>query len=196
MAKNYDVKEVENGLLCSREGSDYFLLDYPPKRRMTDVSKLIWDFKENQPQAITKVLEILVPQLCKWEKRLRDQDRCRYVVTVPGHKRGKVNAACETVAETLSERFGWLQRLPGSLERIKTVPKASHSGSYGDRPKYADHIQSIRYSGGKVPEDEGILMLDDVFTTSETSSACRDILIKESGCATVVGLFVGRTQND
>jgi predicted amidophosphoribosyltransferase len=163
---------------------------------MTDVSKLIWDFKENQPQAIKAVVEILVPQFYKWEKRLRDKDRCSYIVTIPGHARGKVNLACETVAETLEERFPWLEHLPVALRRVKTVGKASHAGSYEERPKYANHIQSIRYSGVKVSKGEGILMLDDVFTTSETATACRDILSKGSGCGKIVGLFIGRTQND
>jgi hypothetical protein len=196
MAKTYDAKQIESGRLCVREGDDCFLLEYPPKRRMTDVSKLIWDFKENQPQAIKAMLEILVPQFYKWEKRLRDKDRCRYIVTIPGHSRGKLNLACETVAETLAGTFPWLQHLPSSLRRIKTVAKASYAGSYGERPKYDDHIQSVRYSGTKVSNDEGILMMDDVFTTSETSTACRDILVKGSGCGIVVGLFMGRTQND
>jgi len=39
-------------------------------------------------------------------------------------------------------------------------------------------------------------MLDDVFTTSETARACRDILKKHSGCRGVIGLFVGRTDYD
>jgi predicted amidophosphoribosyltransferase len=196
MAKTYDAKQIESGRLCVREEDNYFLLEYPPKRRMTDVSKLIWDFKENQPQAIKAMLEILMPQFYKWEKRLRDKDRCRYVVTIPGHARGKVNLPCEAVAETLAGELPWLQHLPYSLRRIKTVAKASHAGSYGERPKYEDHIQSIRYSGTKVSSAEGILMMDDVFTTSETSMACRDILIEGSGCGMVVGLFLGRTQND
>jgi predicted amidophosphoribosyltransferase len=196
MAKTYDARQIESGRLCLRDGDDCFLLEYPPKRRMTDVSKLIWDFKENQPQAIEAMLEILLPQLYKWEKRLRDKDRCRYIVTIPGHARGKINLACETVAKTLGGTFPWLQHLPGALRRIKSVAKASYAGSYGERPKYDDHIQSIRYSSTKVSTGEGVLMMDDVFTTSETSAACRDILLKASGCGTVVGLFMGRTQND
>jgi predicted amidophosphoribosyltransferase len=195
MAKRYDVKHIENALLCERDGDDYFLLDYPPKRRMTDVSKLIWDFKENQPQAIKAVIEILLPQFYKWEKQLREKDRCRYIVTIPGHERGKVNAACEAVAASLENRFPWLKHLPEALRRASTVSKASHARSYSERPKLEDHLQSIRYSSVKVSGSEGILMLDDVFTTSETSSACRNILAEESGCKRVVGLFIGRTQN-
>jgi len=42
----------------------------------------------------------------------------------------------------------------------------------------------------------GILMLDDVFTTSETARACRDILKKRSGCRGVIGLFVGTIDYD
>jgi hypothetical protein len=108
MAKTYECKQFENGRLCVREGDDCFLLECPPKRRMTDVSKLIWDFKENQPQAIRAMLEILLPQFYKWGKRLRDKDRCRYIVTIPGHTRGKPTLACETVAKTPAQTIPWL----------------------------------------------------------------------------------------
>jgi|ERR1019366_3838747 predicted amidophosphoribosyltransferase len=196
MAKTYNVQEIQNAILATREGSDYFLLSYPPKRRMNDVSRLIWDFKENQPQAIKVVLEILLPKFSDWEKQLRRNDHCSHIVAIPGHEQGKQNAACEAVAATLCGKFHWLERLPNSLRRIKSVPKASHAASYQERPKYADHLKSIKYFGPKVSKGASIVMLDDVFTTSETSSACRDILIEHSGCAGVIGLFVGRTLND
>jgi predicted amidophosphoribosyltransferase len=196
MAKTYDAEEIEDALLASREGDNCFLLDYPPKRRMNDVSRLIWDFKENQPQAIRVVLEILIPQLCKWRRHLRDSAHCGYIVTIPGHERGKPNIACEVVAATLQKRFDWLQHLPDSLRRIKTVAKASYAASYLERPKYVDHVRSIKYFGPRMLKRSAILMLDDVFTTSETSTACRDILVKGSGCGKVVGLFIGRTLND
>ncbi len=196
MVKTYDADEIDEALLACQEGDNFFLLDYPPKRRMNDVTRLIWDFKENQPQAVRLVVEILLPHFRKWSKHLKDRDNCRYVVTIPGHEKGKPNLACEAVAARLEECFPGLHHLPGALRRIKTVPKASYAASYEERPKYADHMKSVRYVGPKILKGKAMLMLDDVFTTSETSSACRDILMKSSGCGTVFGLFVGRTNHD
>src|SRR5260370_18275962 len=43
-------------------------------------------------------------------------------------------------------------RLPNALRRTKTVRKASRASSYRERPKYANHIKSIRYFGPKLPK--------------------------------------------
>jgi predicted amidophosphoribosyltransferase len=194
MASTYSEEELDTAILAVREGADYCLLTYPPKRRMNDVSKLIWDLKENQPQAIRKVVEILVPHFRSWEKQIGDIDKCRYVLTIPGHEKGKQNLGCDAVANSLCDVFKWLKHIPNGLRRVKTVAKAAHAGSLADRPTYEDHRDSIEYDGPSVERGVGILMLDDVLTTSETSTACRDILLEESGCKRVTGLFIGKTQ--
>lgn len=194
MARIYSKEELESAVLGKREAANYFLLAYPPKRRMNDVSKLIWDLKENQPQAIRKVVELLVPYFRVWERRIRDVDKCRYIVTIPGHAKGKQNLGCDGVALELCQSFEWLTHIPNGLRRVKTVAKAATAGSFEDRPTYQDHRESIEYRGPKIERGAGVLMLDDVLTLAETSSACRDILLEEAGCKTVTGLFIGKTQ--
>ncbi len=39
-----------------------------------------------------------------------------------------------------------------------------------------------------------MLLMDDVRTQGNVSSACRDILIEKSGCKRVIGIFLGRTE--
>lgn len=70
MAKTYDLEEIQEGILGTREGNNYFLLAYPPKRRMTDVSRLIWDLKENQPYQIHSLLWTEVAK-GKWDPYAR-----------------------------------------------------------------------------------------------------------------------------
>ncbi len=193
MAKTYNASEVQKAMLASRIGDDYFLLAYPPKRKMNDVSKLIWDLKENQPQAIAMVISLLVPVFKKWEAQLRDVDRCRYIISIPGHEKGKINLGCEAIAGELTSRFTWLKHFPDALRRTRTVAKASTAASAEDRPGHSDHMKSIAYFGPRLPATESIIMIDDVLTRSDTSGACRDILIRDSKSKHVVGLFMGKT---
>jgi predicted amidophosphoribosyltransferase len=194
MAKIYDAAQLRNAHLATRFGDDYILLSYPPTRRMTDATKLILDLKENQPQAVRKVLELLLPELKKWEKQLRDVDRCRYIICIPGHERGKVNFGCEAIAAEIASKFTWLSPLPDVLQRTKTVKKAATAGSAEERPEKSDHMKSIAYSGPKLVTTDAVLLMDDVLTMSNTSSACREILLRDSKCKHVVGLFMGRTE--
>ncbi len=194
MAKTYDATQLRNAHLASRFGADYILLSYPPTRRMNDVTKLILDLKENQPQAVRKVLELLLPEFTKWEKQLRDVDRCRYIICIPGHEKGKINLGCEAIAAEIASRFTWIRHLPDVLQRTKTVRKAATAGSAEERPEKSDHMKSIAYVGPKLVATDSVLVMDDVLTMSNTSSACRDILLRDGKCKHVIGLFMGRTE--
>lgn len=163
MVKTHNADEIDESLLGCQEGANFFLLDYPPKRRINDVTRLIWDFKENQPHSVRLVVEILLLHFSKWSKHFEDDDNCRYLVTIPGHEKGERNLACEAVAARLEECFPWLHPLPGALRRSKGVPKASYAASYLERPKHADHIKSIRCAGPKIAKGKAVIMLDDVF---------------------------------
>jgi hypothetical protein len=193
MAKTYSASELRSAMLGSRIGDDCFLLAYPPKRKMNDVSKLIWDLKENRPQAIAKIMSLLLPAFKEWEPQLRDADECPYIISIPGHAKGKVNEGCEAIAAGLAARFDWLKHLPKALRRTRTVAKASTAASVQERPGYSDHMESISYFGPAVAPAESIIMMDDVLTRSDTSRACRDILMRDSKSRHVVGLFMGKT---
>ena len=82
---------------------------------MNDVSKLIWDLKENQPQAIAKIAGIPIPAFEKWELQLRNVDRCRDIISIPGHEKGKINLGCEAIATQIATNFPWLRHLSDVL---------------------------------------------------------------------------------
>jgi predicted amidophosphoribosyltransferase len=96
---------------------------------------------------------------------------------------------CEAI-ELESKRF---RRIPFALRRIRTVAKSSLARP-GERPTYLEHKESIEYVGKIRDEHSSVIMLDDVITQGNVSSACRDILKSQMRCKRVIGLFLGRTE--
>ena len=166
------------------------LIQYTSRTR-TPETKLIWDFKENQLPALRKVCNLAFQVLRDYEGL--EMFRSGYLVAIPGHAAGGINAPCEYLCAALARAFPHqLVHLKQALERVVEVKKSSKVPPRA-RPTYADHIRSIRYAGPQINPHERIIMVDDVLTRGETSRACRDILMKATGCTDVLGLFVGKT---
>ena len=156
-------------------------------------TKLILDFKQYQTRALKKVRDLTLQVLRDYEGM--EEFRYGYLVALPGHKAGSVNAPCEWLCAELARAFPRrLVHLKQALRRVTDVEKSA-TAPPGRRPTSADHIQSIRYVGQQTNPNVRIIMVDDVLTRGETARACRAILRNATGCTDVRGLFVARTAN-
>ena len=169
---------------------------YHPRHsaRENDITELILAFKSNDLYAVTQVTKVLREVLTHMSPTLRRDFCCRYILSAPPSRAHAWNEPCEVVARALAKHFtAWLTYVPHALERTDSVQKSSRAPR-GQKPSYGMHFDSIRYSHpGVRPRRKGILLLDDVFTRGVTSGVCRDILIQNTGCAHVIGLFIGKT---
>jgi len=154
---------------------------------------LILDFKQYQTRALKKVRDLTLQVLRDYEGM--EEFRSGYLVALPGHKAGSVNAPCEWLCAELARAFPRrLVHLKQALRRVTDVEKSA-TAPPGRRPTSADHIRSIRYVGQQTNPNVRIIMVDDVLTRGETARACRAILRNATGCTNVRGLFVARTAN-
>ena len=192
----YHLNLVKKNELCQWERDDYYLLKYFPwKSGMhNDATYFILDFKENNTKAVNDAINLFIRMFKNMTHLLRDIYRCKYIVSIPSHAAGKSNTPCERVCATLAEEYTWLAYIPDTLIRIEGVAKSARSSS-SKRPTSEDHLRTIKYNGPKLKaSDCSFIMIDDVFTLGQTSSACREIIIKSTNCRKVVGIFLGRTQ--
>lgn len=167
------------------------LIKYFPRIYTASPTKLVLDFKENQPLALRKVRNLALEALRDYEEL--EEFRRGYLVALPSHDPNKVNAPCEYLCAELARAFPHqLVYLGQVLKRVIKVEKSATAPS-GKRPTYADHISSIAYAGPQINSRERIIMVDDVLTLEATSSACRDILKQATGCKDVQGFFVAKT---
>jgi predicted amidophosphoribosyltransferase len=188
----YDRLEVESAALWKLDGDDYYVLSYPPTRRRTIATDFVLDFKNNDGDAVTIATALVLVAIKKLEPILK-KHHSKYIVATPPSKAGRPNLPCEMVCEAVAKEFNWIRHLPRALERTKSVPKAAWAKPW-DRPTYDDHRNSIDYRGAVRDEKASFILVDDVITQGNVSSACRDILIEKALCRHVTGVFLGRTE--
>jgi hypothetical protein len=194
--REYDQKAISENILAEWDGNKFLLLRYFTKRskKNNEATELILGFKENWPNAIKIASKMMSDHLGVHERRLSDKLRCCYILAAPPHSQGKAGLASEYMCATLASRFSFLTHLEGALERTKTVQKAAYAPP-GQRPGYQEHFESIRYVGPKLDlRTRGVIVFDDVLTKGDTFEACGDIVKNATRCASVVGVFLGRTQ--
>jgi predicted amidophosphoribosyltransferase len=179
-------------------GNDYFLLKYYSKRsgNANCASSFILDFKESKGSAVIQAAVLFKYIINKNTSFLKETCRCKYIVTAPSHLMAENRTSpCEQVAAILSTQFDWLIHIPKALIRTENIKKAA-SCRCGQRPTVADHLRTIRFNGPELNVREwSFILLDDVYTRGDTSSACRIILERATRCNRIMGIFLGRTQN-
>jgi hypothetical protein len=190
----YNMADIENDLLLKWDGDDYYILRYPPKRygQANDTTRLVLDFKGNQKEAVDTAWGIVEAAVEDLESYLRDDCRCKYVLALPPHNAGGVNASGESMCKRMANRFAWMEYLPKALKRTESVKKAAYARP-GERPTYDDHLRTIAYVGPTLNKKAAALMFDDVITMKNTSSACREILRSSQGIETAKGIYLART---
>jgi hypothetical protein len=194
---SYNLVSVKKYLLSQWEEDNYFILKYFPyhSEQRNDATYFILDFKERDPKAIADASNFFISAINDNEEILKNKYHCKYVMSIPSHDAQNTKSPCEDVCATISENT-WLIHVPNGLVRTQDVAKSARSPG-SQRPNKAAHLKSISYNGQiKKDGDFGILMIDDVFTLGNTSSACREIILTKSKCQKVVGIFLGRTQYD
>jgi predicted amidophosphoribosyltransferase len=153
------------------------------------------DFKNNKLSAVNWFKARSVDAVSFLEEDFRGIVDDLYVMAAPCSSVQKVNVSCESIASYLDQNFSWLHYVPQSLVRIKDAPKAATASKENrPRPMYQDHIRTIRYRGPVLNPFYGIIVIDDVLTTSSTFNACYAILRQTTPCEHIFGLFMGKTQ--
>lgn len=188
----YDRKEIDGAVLMRGEGDDYYVLSYPPKRRRTKATDFVLDFKSNNEEAVTIATELIIAAIRRIEPLLK-KSRCKFIVSIPPSRAGRSNLPCECVCQEVAKTFDWIQHLPNVLRRTNSVRKSAFAAP-GYRPTYDDHRKSIDYASTVQDQGASFIMLDDVITQGNVSSACRDILLEKAHCKRVIGVFLGRTE--
>lgn len=155
----------------------------------------ILDFKEGKPLAIEYFQRAVLQAFSQIEDELLEDASSWYIVAMPPHAVGQLNAPCEDLGIPLAQHFSWLHLLSGALQRIETVPKAATAAKENrPRPDIGTHKRTIRYIGPQIQrEDYGILLLDDIYTNGRMFRACYDIMKHATHCQQIKGFFLGKT---
>ena len=189
-------------ILIKRSGTNTIIcVSFPIIRKTSPLknhlTELIWKFKRNEDPAVHIVIQMAVQAFTQNERTLRTIRPFWYLMAMPPHEAGKHNLPCEILCARLAMSFpSWLHSLPNALERTGDVEKSSMAKHEGKkRPGFLDHATTISYVGPKEisTENDGILLVDDVFTTGNTFDACYGILKDVTSCESIIGFFVGKT---
>jgi hypothetical protein len=183
----YDSVNLDRDVQWFQNLLSLALIRYIPQAYTSSSTKLILDFKEHQVLAREKVRDLALEALR--EHAELKAFRRGYLVALPAHEKGSINAPCEYLCAELAQAFpdqlwhlGWALRRTTSVAKSATAPP-------GARPTFADHYQSIRYAGPPIDCREQIIMVDAVLTRGATSRACYDILRQATGCKNVRGFL-------
>lgn len=89
-------------------------------------------------------------------------------VTVPGHRAGTANVACERVLERLALTIPWLRPSPGALVRVADAAEGKRGGTRDPSGEAA----TLAWRAERLRSDDGpILLLDDVVRSGASIEA-------------------------
>lgn len=158
-------------------------------------TSLLRNFKEDNDIAVQCIKEYALQAMDTAEIDFRDMADQWYILSAPRSTAGQPNNPCEKVCTYLASNLSWIHRLPGALVRIRTVPSSSKAALEGrSRTSQQEHEKTISYVGPALQPSYGIILVDDILTTSNTFNACYGILRRATQCEHIVGFFMGRTQ--
>lgn len=190
---DFDIAAIRASVIARLDFPNFSVLPYRSKRsgKADQISEFVLAFKEGVESAVQIAIPVVCDELEK--KRGRLLSDVSHIVCTPPHGKGFASTSSELLCDQVAKRFA-LTHIRSGLERTKSVRKAAYAPP-GQRPTYADHLESIEYAGPALNlGGRGILLFDDVLTSGDTSYACRDILLAGTRCKVVVGLFLARTQ--
>lgn len=155
-----------------------------------DSRDLVLDFKDGHPDAVAEVLAWFRGTMGGLSRELRTRG-CRYIVATPRHTVGPARASAEELCARLAAQLPALEHLPGALVRTRAVTSGYPDGQ---RSTEARHMATIRYAGPDLgPHPGGTILFDDVYTSGATSRACRSVIARATGAASVLSLFITKT---
>lgn len=182
--------DVTLDICMVRDSLSLALMRYIPRSYGSSSTKLVLDFKENQPLALAKVRDLALAALGGYREPGEFRQGC--LVALPPHTAHGVNAPCEYLCAELARAFPGLVHLKGAFQRMSCVEKSA-TAPPGKRPTFTDHVRSIRYNGPHIDCHRRVIMVDDVLTRGELARACRGILRHATSCKDVRGFFVAKT---
>ena len=148
--------------------------------RFNEFSDRILQLKNRDSSAINYFTNILI-------KQIEDQEIA--IATVPSHTAFKSDSGIRDLADNLVRSKAQYIDAVRCLERFKDVPQSSQTP--GGRSKHT-HLESIRVKDKQLIENKNVLLIDDIYTTGSSTSACQDILQK-AGAREVKIIAIGKT---
>jgi ComF family protein len=131
----------------------------------------------------------LADLLIRQAKPILAKDKWDLIVPVPLHPLKKREREFNQ-SERLAHRLSTATAIPVAANLLKRV-HPTRTQTLLTRPERADNVRSaFRFSGERL-DGENIVLLDDVFTTGATTSACAKIL-KKSGAGEICVWTVAR----
>lgn len=173
------LKQTESGI--------YYIHEYIPSRSMryhkeseNRISRMIWDLKEGDDDAIEFFAEELLEALEELSPKIKSGKIG--LVAVPPSKVDKYSPIRECIEYMIEEEDCYPYEIRQTLydygellTRIEDVP-TSHNGP---RVSYDRHKESIACSRNQLSKYwTAFVILDDVTTKGTSMDVCRDILIE------------------
>ena len=172
---------------------DFYMIDFEPYREGRNMKH------KGDSKTLSYVLKlgyshqnetVFIKRITEWLTGLVNEKKVDIIMLVPGHspfvQNEQTATAWTTILTGVSEITG-AER--GVLRRFMEVPKST--SSQGRRNK-AVHKGSIVVDNPKSVDRKKVLIVDDVYTSGATMSACYE-LVKEAGAAAVFTAVVGKT---
>ena len=202
----YNVEKTEHDV--------YYLHDYVPKEKrnkfnskINKISKFILDYKNGEEYTFSLFTHQLMKTITFVSNKEMNSDINKMVIlAVPPSKVSKKNKSTIKKSIDIFERwcsikmtesqFGLYKKIINGkdlLERIKDVPTA-HLGE--GRATCEEHVQSIKCNDDDILDEKDVIyvILDDITTTGNSMTACKQILINNGVCKENIYTFaIGAT---
>ena len=170
---------------------DYRMIDFNPfhqgqnKAHDNDSKTLNYVLKMNSCRDRTRH-DAFVGRIRVWLNERVGECGADIIMVVPGHSPGGASSVWDEILQGVT---GAKRAKREVLERVTEVPKST--SPQGVRNK-AVHIWSIVVKDKELVTGKTVLIVDDVYTSGATMSACFE-LVKKAGAAAVFTAAVGKT---
>ena len=174
-------------------GRVYRLGTYHPYRldgeinpKVDKISKTMMDLKNSGSRGHSAAIEYFAKALRQGLEHVFKEDDVIHIVIAPSSEEGVISSALRSVVESCGRSN---THLVDGLKRTTGV-ESSHSGGIRS---HSLHMSSISCDAA-IPEDAIVIVLDDVYTTGSTMSACIELL-NNSGAKIILGFALLKTDH-